>query len=69
MFKCLVIACLISNPSYCQVLENTEYPVVYKTYDECKVRAMEIASQIPIFLRGYRATKWKCKEVQEGKFL
>ena len=69
MFKCIVVACLISQPNYCQVLENTEYPVVYKTYEACKNRALEIASQIPIYLQGYKATKWKCTEVQEGKLL
>ena len=69
MFKCLVIACLISNPNMCQILENTEYPVVFKSYDTCKDRALEIASQVPIFLKGFRATKWKCSRVAEGRFL
>ena len=69
MYKCLVIACLISNPSYCQVLENTEYPVVYETFNACKARALEIASQVPIYFKNYRATKWKCSRVTEGKLL
>ena len=69
MFKCLVIACLIGNPNNCQILENTEYPVVYETFDSCKYRALEIASQVPLYLKGYRAVRWKCTQVAEGKLI
>jgi hypothetical protein len=51
------------------VLENTQYPVVYETYDACKARALEIGSEVPTYLNGYRAVKWKCSEVKEGRFL
>lgn len=67
MFKCLVIACLIGNPNNCQMLENIQYPVVYQTLEACKNRALEIASEVPIYLRGYRAVKWKCTRIAEGK--
>ncbi len=68
MFKCLVIACLIANPNNCQILENTEYPVVYETFEACKSRALEIASEVPLYLKGYRPVQWKCSKVPEGKF-
>ncbi len=69
MFKVAVIVCMITNPNQCMVLENTQYPVVYETYNACKARALEIGSEVPTYLNGYRATRWKCSEVKEGRFL
>lgn len=68
-YKLLVIACLIGNPKHCMVIENTEYPVVYETYEACKQRALVIGSEVNKYMPSYRAVKWRCAEVQEGRFL
>ena len=49
-------------------LENTQYPVVYETFEQCKARALEIGSEVPKYMRGWRAVRWKCQKVKEGKF-
>jgi hypothetical protein len=69
MFKLLVYACMIINPKQCLILENTEYPVIYETFEQCKERALVIGSEIPKYIKGYRAVKWKCSEVKEGRFI
>lgn len=51
------------------VIENTEYPVVYETYEACKQRALVIGSEVNKYMPSYRAVKWRCAEVQEGRFL
>lgn len=60
---------MIMNPKQCVILENTEYPVVYETFEQCKERALVIGSEIPKYIEGYRAVKWKCSEVKEGRFI
>tara|TARA_A200000159_G_C7018995_1_gene213103 strand:+ start:347 stop:505 length:159 start_codon:yes stop_codon:yes gene_type:complete len=49
-------------------IENTEYPVIYETYDACKARALEIGSEVSIYIPQWRAMRWKCIKIKEGKF-
>lgn len=68
MFKVLVVICMVAYPKQCMVLENTQFPVVFETMETCKARALEIGSQVPQYMTGYRAIRWKCKQVREGRF-
>jgi len=68
MFKVLVVACMVANPQQCMFIENTQYPVVYETFEACKARALEIGSEVPQYITGYRAMTWKCSQVREGRF-
>ena len=49
-------------------IENTQYPVVYETFDQCKARALEIGSDVPNYIPQWRAIRWKCLKIREGKF-
>jgi len=60
---------MVMNPKQCVILENIEHPVVYETFEQCKQRALVIGSEVPKYLKGYRAVKWKCSEVEEGRFI
>ena len=68
MFKVIVTVCLIIDPTKCMFIENTEYPVVYETFDQCKARALEIGSDVPNYIPQWRAVRWKCLKIREGKF-
>ena len=68
MFKVLVTVCRIADPTKCMFIENTQYPVVYDTFESCKARALEIGSEVPMYLPKYRAIRWKCSKIKEGKF-
>lgn len=68
MFKVIVTVCLIIDPSKCMFIENTEYPVVYETFEQCKARALEIGSDVPNYIPQWRAIRWKCLKIREGKF-
>ena len=68
MFKVLVVACMVTNPQQCLFIENTQYPVVFETFEACKERALVIGSEVPEYLTGYRAIRWKCSQVREGRF-
>jgi hypothetical protein len=68
MFKVLVVICMVAYPKQCMVLENTQFPVVFETFETCKARALEIGSQVPEYMTGYRAMTWKCSQVREGRF-
>ena len=68
MFKVLVTICLIADPTKCIFVENVQYPVVYETFEECKARALEIGSDVPNYIPQWRAIRWKCLKIREGKF-
>lgn len=69
MFKAIVVACSIINPNYCVVLQNAQYPVIYETYEECKVRALKMAGDVHIYMKKFKPTRWKCEKIQEGRLL
>ena len=68
MFKVLITVCMINNPAQCMFIENTKYPVVYETFESCKARALEIGSEVPNYLPNWKAIRWKCQKIKEGKF-
>jgi len=68
MYKVLITVCLLADPTKCMFIENTEYPVVYETYDACKARALEIGSEVSIYIPQWKAMRWKCIKIKEGKF-
>jgi hypothetical protein len=68
MFKVIVTVCLIIDPSKCMFIENIQYPVVYETFEQCKARALEIGSDVPNYIPQWRAIRWKCLKIREGKF-
>jgi hypothetical protein len=49
-------------------IENTQYPVVYETFESCKARALEIGSEVPKYLPKWKAMRWKCTKIREGRF-
>jgi len=69
MFKAVVIACSMIIPNYCITLENVQYPVIFNSYDECKVRALEMASDVGKYMKSFKPTRWRCQEVKEGRLL
>ena len=68
MFKVIVTVCLIIDPSKCMFIENIQYPVVYETFEQCKARALEIGSDVPNYIPQWRAIRWKCLKIREGRF-
>lgn len=68
MFKVIVTVCLIIDPTKCMFIENIQYPVVYETFEQCKARALEIGSDVPNYIPQWRAIRWKCLKIREGKF-
>ena len=63
MFETLVLVCLIGNSNICHTLSDVEGP--YATEKECKVRAYEIAVDLPEWMPNYEAVKYKCVETDE----
>ena len=68
MYKVLVTVCMMQIPQNCMTLENHEYPEIYETYDQCKERALEIGSQVPVYMPKWKAIRWRCIKVKEGRF-
>jgi hypothetical protein len=68
MFKAVVTICLINSATVCMILENFQYPVVYETYEQCKERALEMGSQVPEYMPKWKAIRWKCIKIKEGRF-
>jgi len=65
MYMALVLACLISDPNQCLVLEDQRGP--YKTYERCEARALEMSQAIHISMSGFKPRQWKCKSVVKGQ--
>jgi hypothetical protein len=65
MYMALVLACLISDPNQCLVLEDQRGP--YKTYERCEARALEMSQAIHLTMSGFKPYQWKCKPVAKGQ--
>jgi len=65
MYMALVLACLISDPNQCVVLEDQRGP--YQTYERCKSRAFEMSQAIHINMSGFKPYQWKCKPISNGQ--
>jgi hypothetical protein len=63
MFEAFVLVCMLSDPTICQTLQDTQGP--YKTEKQCEVRAYEIAMELPEYMPEYIATKYKCIDDKE----
>ena len=64
MFKALVMACMIANPTDCYEFENTRHPLL--TYESCKARTIEMANDINRMTQ-YKAIAWKCVPMKAGE--
>ena len=65
MYLALVWACLVNQPGYCKVLEDQRGP--YNSYEKCEARAYEMSEAVHIHMKGYKATRWKCKALPKGQ--
>ena len=65
MFKALVLACMIFQPTECWQLEDQLGP--YRSYERCEKRALEMGSAVHIHMKGYRPVSWKCQALPKGK--
>lgn len=64
MYKALVMACYIANPTECFEFENTRHPL--QTYEACQARAMEMANDIAERL-PMKPVAWKCVPMKQGQ--
>lgn len=58
MFKAIVLACQISNPTNCTEISDETFR--YTTFGECVYRAETIKKAIPKILTGFKAVAWRC---------
>ena len=65
MFVALVMACLVSDPDYCKILEDQQGP--YETRKECEMRALEISRDIHRYWPLYKPVQFKCKSIPNGR--
>ena len=65
MYIALVMACLVSDPSYCKVLEDQWGP--YKSYEACEERALAMGRLVSRHMPGYKAVRWKCNPAGKGQ--
>ena len=63
MFKAIVLACSIANPTYCLEWHDVRGP--YETQQQCKERAMEmsraIGERLPLMPKA-----WRCQVLKPG---
>ena len=65
MYIALVMACLISDPSHCQILEDQRGP--YETYELCQARALEMSRDVNKHMPYFKPVRWKCRGVGKGQ--
>jgi len=65
MFETMVLVCLATNPNFCQQLQDLNGPYQEKT--QCIQRAYEIARELPEYMPGYVAMKYKCMDVADKR--
>ena len=58
MFKAIVLACQIANPTICTEVSDDSYR--YRSFGECTLRAEAIKKAIPSALSGFKAVAWRC---------
>ncbi len=58
MFKAIVLACQIANPTICTQVSDDSYR--YRSFGECAARAEAIKNAIPSALSGFKAVAWRC---------
>jgi hypothetical protein len=68
MFKAIVLACLIADPSQCIEFHDHKGPV-WETKEQCRERALDIARQIPDVYPDLIATQWRCAPLPKGRLI
>jgi hypothetical protein len=64
MFKAIVLACAIANPTDCIEFHDIRGP--YASQAKCEERAMEMARDIGEMAHGLMPISWKCKALRKG---
>ena len=64
MFKAIVLACAIANPTDCIEFHDTRGP--YADINKCEERAMEMGRDIGEMTHGLMPISWKCKPLRKG---
>ena len=58
MYQAIVIACMVSNPQICVTFEGQQW---FDIERECKVRALEMASDVHNYDKGDKAIRYHCR--------
>jgi hypothetical protein len=64
MFKAIVLACAIANPTDCIEFHDTRGP--YASQAKCEERAMAMGRDIGEMAHGLMPISWKCKALRKG---
>jgi hypothetical protein len=64
MFKAVVIACAIADPTSCITFEDYRGP--WATERQCKERAMEMGRDIGEMIYGMQPKMWRCQALKKG---
>jgi hypothetical protein len=64
MYQAIVIACMITSPQTCVTFEGQQWFDVERT---CKYRALQMASDVHRYYKGYKPVSWKCVYLPKGK--
>lgn len=65
MFKAIVLACLISDPSQCVEFWDVRGP--WPDREACRRRCMVMSRDIGEIDNGLVATAWRCEPLREGR--
>ena len=61
MFEAMLMVCALSTPGECVRFDDTQGP--YETFDQCKVRAQEMAAGVAQLFPVPATYSFKCKEL------
>jgi len=64
MFKAVVIACAIADPTACITFEDYRGP--WPTQRQCEQRAMEMGRDIGEMVHGMQPKMWRCQTLKKG---
>ena len=64
MFKAIVLACAIADPTNCIEFHDARGP--YPTIEVCKKRALEMSRDIGEMTHGLMPKKWQGKPLGKG---
>jgi len=64
MFKAILLACAIADPTQCIEFHDVRGP--YPTQKECKERAFEMARDVGEMTNTLMPMSWRCQPLKEG---
>lgn len=64
MFKAILLACAIADPTQCIEFHDTRGP--YPTEQKCKERAFEMARDVGKMTNTLMPMSWRCKPLKKG---